>query len=45
MSLSKLYGWRKRSGQVNQHNASIPRHHWLSKAEERAILDYRRWQQ
>jgi putative transposase len=42
ISLSKFYDWRKRYGQVNEHNARIPRDHWLTKEEKRAILDYER---
>src|SRR3972149_6183607 len=40
--LSKYYDWRKRYGKVNEHNAKIPRDHWLTEAEKRAILDYER---
>jgi putative transposase len=42
ISLSKFYDWRKRYGKVNEHNALVPRDHWLSEAEKRAILDYER---
>jgi putative transposase len=42
ISLSKFYDWRKRYGKVNEHNASIPRDHWLGEEEKRAILDYER---
>jgi putative transposase len=42
ISLSKFYDWRKRYGKVNEHNASIPRDHWLSEEEKQAILDYER---
>jgi transposase InsO family protein len=42
ISLSKFYDWRKRYGQVNEHNARIPRDHWLTQEEKRAILDYER---
>jgi transposase InsO family protein len=41
-SLSKFYDWRKRYGKVNEHNAMIPRDHWLSEEEKQAILDYER---
>lgn len=40
ISLSKFYDWRKRYGKVNEHNATIPRDHWLTDQEKRAILDY-----
>jgi len=42
ISLSKYYDWRKRYGKVNEHNAKIPRDHWLTDEEKRAILDYER---
>jgi putative transposase len=42
ISLSKFYDWRKRYGKVNEHNAQIPRDHWLTDEEKRAILDYER---
>jgi len=42
ISLSKFYDWRKRYGNVNEHNARIPRDHWLTDEEKRAILDYER---
>jgi transposase InsO family protein len=42
ISLSKFYDWRKRYGKVNEHNASVPRDHWLTDEEKQAILDYER---
>jgi len=42
ISLSKFYDWRKRYGKVNEHNARIPRDHWLTDDEKQAILDYER---
>jgi len=42
ISLSKFYDWRKRYGKVNEHNARIPRDHWLTEEEKQAILDYER---
>jgi putative transposase len=42
ISLSKFYDWRKRYGKVNEHNASIPRDHWLTEEEKEAILAYER---
>jgi transposase InsO family protein len=42
ISLSKFYDWRKRYGKVNEHNAMIPRDHWLTEEEKQAILDYER---
>jgi len=42
ISLSKFYDWRKRYGKVNEHNAQVPRDHWLTEEEKQAILDYER---
>jgi transposase InsO family protein len=39
---SKFYDWRGRYGKVNEHNAWIPRDHWLEDWEKRAILDFER---
>lgn len=39
---SKFYDWRQRYGQVNEHNAWVPRDHWLLPAEREAILAYHR---
>jgi putative transposase len=40
ISLSKFYDWRRRYGKVNEHNAQVPRDHWLSAEEKQAILAY-----
>lgn len=37
---SKFYDWRERYGKVNEHNAWIPRDHWLQDCEKTAILDF-----
>ncbi len=37
---SKFYDWRERYGQVNEHNAKIPRDHWLDDGEKSAIVEY-----
>lgn len=37
---SKFYDWKNRFGKVNEHNACIPRDHWLCDWEKRAILDF-----
>lgn len=37
---SKWYDWCGRYGQVNHHNAWVPRDHWLLPAERDAILTY-----
>ena len=39
---SKYHAWQGRYGQVNEHNAWIPRDHWLEAQEKRAILDFQR---
>jgi len=38
---NKFSDWRERYGRVNEHNAWVPRDHWLEDWEERAILDFR----
>ena len=40
ITASKFYNWRGRYGQVNEHNAWIPRDHWLEAWEKKAILDF-----
>jgi transposase InsO family protein len=37
---SKFHDWRQRYGKVNEHNAQVPRDHWLEGWEEQAILDF-----
>jgi putative transposase len=37
---SKFYDWKNRFGKVNEHNAWIPRDHWLQDWEKTAILDF-----
>jgi len=37
---SKFYDWQKRYGKVNEHNARIPRDHWLEDWERQAIVDF-----
>jgi hypothetical protein len=39
---NKFYDWRKRYGKVNEHNAWVPRDHWLEDWEKAAILDFER---
>ena len=36
----KFYEWRKRYGKVNEHNAWVPREHWLEAWEKQAIIDF-----
>lgn len=40
ISSSKFYDWKNRYGKVNEHNAWIPRDHWLLDWEKEAILDF-----
>jgi transposase InsO family protein len=42
VSSSKFYNWRSRYGKVNEHNALVPRDHWLDDWEKTAILDFER---
>jgi transposase-like protein len=37
---SKFYDWRTRYGKVNQHNAWIPRDHWIEDWERDAIVKF-----
>jgi transposase InsO family protein len=37
---TQFYRWSARYGRVNTHNGRIPRDHWLTAAERRAILRY-----
>jgi putative transposase len=37
---SKWHDWKKRYGKVNEHNAWIPRDHWLEETEKKAIVDF-----
>ena len=37
---SKYYDWRRRYGRANEHNAQVPRDHWLLDWEKQAILGY-----
>lgn len=36
----KFFDWKKRYGRVNEHNASIPRDHWLEDWEKQAIIKF-----
>lgn len=36
----KFFKWRARYGKVNEHNARLPRDHWLLAEERQAILDF-----
>ena len=37
---AKFYAWRQRYGRVNEHNAWVPRDHWLAAWEKQAIVAY-----
>jgi transposase InsO family protein len=37
---SKWHSWKGRYGTANEHNAWIPRDHWLEPAEKQAIIDF-----
>jgi transposase InsO family protein len=37
---SKWHDWKHRYGKANEHNAWVPRDHWLEPAEKQAILDF-----
>jgi len=39
---SKFYDWRSRYGKVNEHNAWVPRDHWLEPWEKASILEFER---
>jgi putative transposase len=36
----KFYAWRKRYGKANEHNALVPRDHWLTDEERQAIIAF-----
>jgi len=42
VSSSTFYHWRGRYGKVNEHNAAIPRDHWLEDWEKQAVLEFER---
>jgi putative transposase len=37
---SKWHAWKDRYGKANEHNAWIPRDHWLEDEEKKAIIDF-----
>ena len=37
---SKFYDWKQRYGKVNEHNAWVPRDHWLTEEEKRTIIAF-----
>ena len=40
ISQSKYFEWRTRYGRVNEHNALVPRDHWLEDWEKHEIIKY-----
>lgn len=40
IGMSKFYDWQERYGKVNEHNAHVPRDHWLEAWEREAILAF-----
>ena len=40
LSSRKFRDWRHRYGKVNEHNAQVPRDHWLEPAEKEAIVKF-----
>jgi putative transposase len=37
---SKYHTWIERYGKANEHNGAVPRDHWLTAAERKAIVDF-----
>jgi transposase InsO family protein len=40
LASSKWHNWKNRYGKANEHNAWIPRDHWLEESEKQAILAF-----
>ena len=40
IATSKWHSWKDRYGKANEHNAWIPRDHWLEEAEKQAIVAF-----
>ena len=40
LAASKWHNWKHRYGKANEHNAWIPRDHWLEDQEKQAIIDF-----
>jgi putative transposase len=40
IAASKWHSWKNRYGKANEHNAWIPRDHWLEDEEKQAILNF-----
>jgi hypothetical protein len=37
---SQWHDWKKRYGKVHEHNAWVPRDHWLAEADKQAMVDF-----
>lgn len=37
---AKFYDWRHRYGKANEHNALVPRDHWITDDERQCIIDF-----
>jgi transposase InsO family protein len=42
ITTSKFYDWQARFGKVNEHNAWVPRDHWLTEQEKESIMTFAR---
>ena len=42
LGASKYFDWKQRYGKANEHNAQVPRDHWLEPWEHEAIVDFAR---
>jgi putative transposase len=40
LARGKFFSWRQRYGKANEHNALVPRDHWLQDWEKRVILEF-----
>jgi putative transposase len=40
LGTSKFYDWKQRYGKANEHNAWVPRDHWLTEDEKRKIIAF-----
>lgn len=39
---SKYYYWREHYGHAHEHNAKVPRDHWILEEEKKAVIDFAR---
>ena len=40
LCVSKFYHWKARYGKANEHNAQVPRDHWLEASEKEVVLKF-----